>query len=70
MYNWDFSKLPDHEHERVIDRADSNDAQTLMLIHNEYRLSADLYCCAVQNEMVLKWFKYGIDNGLIKRQSE
>lgn len=65
-YNWDFSKLPKHEHQRVIDRSDSRDAKTLMIIHNQYELSDELYCCTKQNEMVLKWFKYGIENGYIK----
>ncbi len=67
-YSWDFSKLPDHKHETVIDRYHSGDATSLMLIHNEYELSPDLYCCAVQNSMVMAWFKYGIENGLIREK--
>jgi len=65
-YSWDWSKLPKHEHQRVIDRYNSRDAKTLMIIHNQYELSDELYCCTKQNEMVLNWFKYGIENGYIK----
>lgn len=67
-YQWHWDRLPEHEHERVIDRFESRDAGALMVIHNDYRMSDELYCCSVQHDMVLNWFKYGIDNGYIKRQ--
>jgi hypothetical protein len=66
-YSWDFTKLPNDKHETVIDRYQSGDALSLMLIHNEYELSPTLYCCAVQNSMVMAWFKHGIENGYIRK---
>lgn len=68
-YSWDFSKIPDEVINTVIELIDSNDAGMLMKIHNDYRLSYELYCCSHQNEFIIKWFKYGIETGQIKRKN-
>lgn len=69
-YMWDFSKLPKEEYARVIERVEMGDARTLMLIHNEYGLSRDVYCCGAQQQMVMNWFKYGIETGQIRMDGE
>ncbi|NOT37500.1 MAG: hypothetical protein HOP11_08990 [Saprospiraceae bacterium] len=66
-YEWDFSRLPEHEHDRTIDLWNQGRAGDLMVLHNKYELSAELYCCAVQNQMIMNWIKYGIEHGYIKR---
>lgn len=68
-YEWDFGKLPESEHDKVIDLWNNGDAGKLMVIHNKYELSPELYCCSVQNQMVLDWFKYGIKHEYIKRSN-
>lgn len=65
-FDWDFSKLPEHEHNYVLDRFSSSDAGALMVIHNKYELSEVLYCCTVHNQSVINWFKHGIENGYIR----
>lgn len=69
-YNWDFSKLPEERHKDAIRMAESRDGRGLMLLHNQYMLSPELYCCTIQETFVIKWFQYGIDTGQIKRDSE
>lgn len=68
-YEWDFNKLPEEEHDNAIELFNSKDAVKLMLLHNKYELSPELYCCSVQNQMIINWFKYGIENGFIKEKS-
>lgn len=62
--HWDFSKLPDHEHARVLDLWSKNDVPALAAIHNQYQLSDHNYCCKLSG--VSAWFKYGIETGQIK----
>lgn len=64
MYEWDFTKLPDHEHQRVLDAYAANQVGVLMAIHNDYRLSPEHYCC--EGKAVLRWFKWAIEKGIIK----
>lgn len=65
-YTWNFDKLPKERHEEVISLVKQGAGGKLMLIHNQYLLSEELYCCPVQDNMVLNWFKYGIETGQIK----
>lgn len=64
MYEWDFNKLPEHEHQRVIEAYEANRVGVLMAIHNDYRLSPEHYCC--EGKAVVRWFKWAIENGTIK----
>lgn len=68
-YEWDFNKLPEEEHDNALAFFNSKDAVKLMLLHNKYELSPELYCCSIQNQMIINWFKYGIENGFIKEKS-
>ncbi len=61
---WDFSKLPEREHARVIKLYQSGSWGSLMRIHNEYGLSSLTLCC--DDGPVRRWFKYAIEKGLIK----
>ena len=65
---WDFSKLPDHEHARVLDLWQKNDVVALAAIHNQYRLSDHNYCCKLSG--VSAWFKYGIETGQIQANDQ
>ena len=62
---WDFTKLPEHEHSRVISALDAGDHRTLIDLHNTYKLSQWIYCCAVGG--VINWFTYGVESGQIKK---
>lgn len=68
MYEWDFTKLPEHEHQRVVDAYATNQVGVLMAIHNDYRLSPEYYCC--EGKAVVKWFKWALDREIIKGKTE
>lgn len=61
---WDFDKLPKEEHGRVLEAYRLNRTAELMQIHNKYKLSPTHYCC--NSKPVVRWFKWAIDEGLIK----
>lgn len=63
---WDFTKLPDEKHDEVIDLVERRSWGVLMSIHNEYRLSAEFYCCEV--DAVRRWFTWAIEKGHIQRK--
>lgn len=67
-YNWNFEKLPKEKHNEVLNLIEQGRGAQLMIIHNEYELSRELYCCSVQEKYVLNWFIYGRDTGQIKEQ--
>jgi hypothetical protein len=69
-YDWDFSKLPESEHQNVIDLFKSYQWAALLKIHNKHKLSTNRYCCSNVKDAMFKWFKYGIDTGQIKGTSE
>jgi hypothetical protein len=60
-FDWDFSKLPEHEYERAIDAYNEGKIIVLITLHNDYKLSKNNYCCS-PDEAMLIWFKYGIEN--------
>jgi len=64
-YEWNFEKLPKERHNEVIALVKQGSGGKLMVIHNQYQLSDELYCCSVQDYMVLNWFKHGIETGQI-----
>lgn len=62
---WDFSKLPESEYERAKQAYAQNKTAELIKIHNQYKLSANVYCCSGAG--VLAWFKWAIEEkGIIK----
>lgn len=65
-YEWNFDKLPEERHCEVAELTRQGQAGKLMEIHNQYQLSREVYCCSVQQNMVLKWFIYGIESGKIR----
>lgn len=64
MERWDFSKLPESEHARVIDLFNRERWRELANIHDQYRLSNYSYCCDLSG--IKTWFRYGIERGEIK----
>lgn len=61
---WDFSRLPDSEHEAVIELLKKDNVGALMQMHNKYQLSAYTYCC--EENAVRRWFRHGVESGQIK----
>jgi hypothetical protein len=66
LYEWDFSRLPEEEHQKVIDLLASYDWTGLLKIHNAYKLSSNKYCCSNVKNAMYQWFTYGIEQGHIK----
>lgn len=66
MYEWDFSKLPQSEHQRVIEAYATNQVGVLMAIHNDHKLSPEHYCC--DGKPVMRWFRWAIKEGIIKAE--
>jgi len=60
---WDFSKIPEYERANVLALYKAHSWGKLMALHNQYKLSPHTYCC--DEKPIIKWFKYGIENGLI-----
>jgi len=68
MFEWDFKKLPDDQHDHVLDLFSRGDWESLMLLHNKYKLSNFTYCCSSYYGSIRLWYKHGIDNGHIRRE--
>lgn len=64
---WDFKKLPEHEHPRVVEALEVGNHRLLIEIHNTYKLSPWVYCCEVGG--VINWFTHGVNTGQIKNNS-
>lgn len=62
---WDFSKLPESEHQTVIDAVTKRDVGPLIKLHDLYRLSEYEYCCG-GHIGIFNWFKWAIEQGIIK----
>ena len=60
---WDFSKLPDDVKYRCRLLVETHNWAELLLIHNEYQISANVICC--DDSPIKSWFKYAYDNNLI-----
>lgn len=64
---WDFSRLPKNEHANVIDLYQRSRWGELMVIHNRYVLSMNVYCC---NEgPIIRYFGWAIEQGIITDES-
>lgn len=64
MPEWDFTKLPESEHARVIDLYNRGRWGELANIHDQYNISPYSYCCDLSGLKV--WYKFGIQQGKIK----
>lgn len=64
MPEWDFSKLPESEHARIIELYNSGGWRELANIHDQYGLSSYSYCCELSGMKV--WYRFGIEQGKIK----
>ena len=65
-----FSKLPAHEHERVIKFIEQKDLAALIAIHNRYELSSARYCCQSTAQRLLQEFEQGVRLGFIKKHEQ
>lgn len=64
MEGWDFSKLPESEHARVIELYNAGRWADLAAIHDKYNLSNYSYCCDLSGLKL--WYKFGIEQNKIK----
>lgn len=60
---WNFDKLPKERHADVIALYNSERWGDLMVIHNMYALSENVYCC--DPLPIIRYFKAAIENGTI-----
>lgn len=63
-YEWDFSKLPEHEHARVAQLIELNKWSELITIHDQYSLSENYYCC--EQSGVKRYYTQALQTGKIK----
>lgn len=61
---WDFSKLPETEHARVVALYKAGNWNELIKIHDAHDLSPYTYCCDISG--VKKWYGHAIQTGIIK----
>lgn len=64
---WDFSRLPDSEHDRVVELYRAGKWWEIIAIHDQYELSDNNYCCSNTLSGVKNWVKHGIETGQIKQ---
>lgn len=65
VFDWDFTKLPDDQHERVAQLIETNKWRELIEIHNFYQLSIMEYCCDISG--VQQHYLHALETGKIKR---
>lgn len=61
---WDFSKLPESEHARVVELFKAGAWKELIDIHDRYNLSPYTYCCEIEG--LKAWYRWAIGTELIK----
>lgn len=64
---WDFSKLPEKEHGRIIDLLHRGKLWEIAVIHDQYNLSDNSYCCSNVLKGIKAWVEYGIATGQIRQ---
>ena len=64
-FEWDFTKLPEAMHGRVVYLIETNQWRELVDIHNQYSLSIVEYCCDVN--AVKREYLNALAEGKIKR---
>lgn len=55
---WDFSKLPDDQHQIVAEHFFAHRWRALIEIHNKFMLSPNRICC--DTTIVIRWFRWAI----------
>jgi hypothetical protein len=60
---WDFTLLPENEHERVLELITNEMWGELLRIHDQYKLSPYTYCCDLEG--FKKWWRHGIETNKI-----
>lgn len=60
---WDFTRLPENEHARVIELITNEMWGELLRIHDQYNLSPYTYCCDLEG--FKKWWRHGIETNKI-----
>lgn len=63
MVAWDFTKLPEDQHGRIIELYNAGRWNELAALHDKYKLSPYDYCCDLSG--LKRWYKYGIESGKI-----
>lgn len=63
MVAWDFTKLPNDQHGRVVELYNAKNWRELAALHDKYKLSPYDYCCELEG--LKKWYKHGIETGKI-----
>lgn len=63
MEPWDFSKLPAHEHARVVQFVRQGAWRELVFIHDKYQLSPYEFCCDI--EPLKKWFRWAVRTNVV-----
>lgn len=67
MVAWDFTKLPEDQHGRIIELYNAKRWNELAALHDKYSLSPYDYCCDLSG--LKKWYKHGIETGKINADS-
>lgn len=67
---WDFSKFPPDEHERIIALFNAGKWVEIVKLHDKYGVSDNSYCCSNTMVGVKNWVKHGIKTGKIKSAAE
>lgn len=63
---WDFDRLPPHEHDHVIELYQAGKWWDIIILHDAYELSDNNYCCSNTLQGVKKWIEHGIETGRIR----
>lgn len=58
-YNWDWSKLPEYEHDAAIKAIEEVDNDTLWRLNHVYGMSPEPYCCPCH--IIYTFFKAKFD---------
>jgi hypothetical protein len=70
---WNFSNIPESEHEKIHEHIKFREVDELIRIHDKYDVSAWIFCCGTDQESkndILILFQYAIDKGFINRSEK
>ena len=68
-YEWNFAKLPQSEHAKVLELVAKKDILALVEIHDKYSLSTNSYCCGSDvPESIMNWYSYAVEQRLITHE--
>jgi len=63
---WNWTRLPKSEYQKAITAVKKTDISTLLILHNDYKLSNYDYGCCGSAETILEHYKIAIEKGVIK----